>query len=289
MTTDNEQPLSQTPQPTAPVYRTRPAAGQPTRSTAYQRRQRITPSSATAGTTATTSGPGPVSDYYRRMQDYYRRSPRFQRVIYQNRFAPAFWTVASVISLVINVILIAILLLLGRQLFNLRTIVSEGVLGGLYTNFVKMDEASILTTVNVNSTIQVQDTIPVVFDLPLNQNTAVILTEPTTINGATIFLNGAAVPLNIILPSGTNLNIGMDMVVPVSTTVPVALNVPVNLTVPVDIPLDQTELHEPFVGLQTVVQPYNTLLAETPSSWEEIAACDHWYSRWLCKFIFGAN
>jgi hypothetical protein len=223
------------------------------------------------------------------VQDYYRRSPQLQRVVYQNRFAPAFWTVASVISLVINVILIAIILLLGRQLFNLRTIVSEGLVGGLYTNFVKMDQARILTTVNVNTNIQVQDQIPVVFDLPLNQNTEVILTQPAAINGATIFLNGAAVPLNIILPSGTGLNIGMDMVVPVSATVPVSLDVPVNLTVPVDIPLNQTELHEPFVGLQTVVQPYNTLLADTPASWEEIQACNHWYSRWLCRFVFGAN
>jgi hypothetical protein len=39
-------------------------------------------------------------------------------------------------------------------------------------------------------------------------------------------------------------------------TVPVKTTVPVTLNVPVDIPLEQTQLHEPFVGLQGVVAPY---------------------------------
>jgi hypothetical protein len=32
------------------------------------------------------------------------------------------------------------------------------------------------------------------------------------------------------------------------------------LDVPVDIPLDQTELHEPFTGLQQVVRPWYCLI-----------------------------
>lgn len=289
MTIDNEQPLSQSPQPTNPVYRRTQASGKRIRGSSNMSPRRVSPTTATTGTLVSTPRRKPVGEYYRRVREYYGRTPRLQRIVYQRRFGPAFWTVASVLSLIVNVILIAIILILGRQLFNMRTIVSEGLLGGLYTNFVKMDQAHILTSVNVSSTIQVQDQIPVVFDLPLNQNTQVVLTTPTSINGATIFLNGAAVPLNLILPSGTSLNIGMDMVVPVSATIPVALDVPVNLTVPVDIPLDQTELHDPFVGLQSVVRPYNELISETPSSWEEIEACNHWYSRWVCKIVFGTN
>ena len=294
--TENEQPSSQlqpageqTPRPIKPVYRTAQASGGQSRPTYSMRRPQTPLSTSQAELTASNPPEGQVGGYYRRVRDYYGRSPRLQRVVYQNKFAPAFWTVASVVSLVVNVILITIILILGRQLFNLRTIVSEGLVGGLYTNFVKMDQAHILTTVNVSTAIQVQDQIPVVFDLPLNQNTEVVLAEPASINGATIFLNGAAVPLNIILPTGTSLNIGMDMVVPVSTTVPVMLDVPVNLSVPIDIPLDQTELHEPFVGLQSVVAPYHTILSNTPSGWEQIEACDHWYSNWLCKFVFGEN
>jgi hypothetical protein len=42
--------------------------------------------------------------------------------------------------------------------------------------------------------------------------------------------------------------------------VPVDQKVLASLDVPVDIPLDQTELHEPFVGLQRVVQPWYCLV-----------------------------
>ena len=281
---------SQPLQATRPTVRNAQASPRRSYSTPSTRVSASTPSNNQAG--AAPRAPrslGQVDAYYRRLRNYYNRSPRLQRTVYQGKFAPAFWTVASVISLVVNVILIAVILILGRQLFNLRTIVSEGLVGGLYENFVKMDQAHIITEINVSSTIQVQDEIDVVFDLPLNQDTEVILTQATSINGATIFLNGAAVPLDIILPSGTALNIGMDMVVPVNTTIPVSLDVPVNLTVPVDIPLEETQLHEPFVGLRTVVEPYNTILSDTPSGWEQIEACDHWYSRWLCKFVFGGD
>jgi hypothetical protein len=41
----------------------------------------------------------------------------------------------------------------------------------------------------------------------------------------------------------------------------------------VDIPLNQTDLHQPFVGLQDVVKPYYNLLETLPDSWEEVF-CD---------------
>ena len=48
--------------------------------------------------------------------------------------------------------------------------------------------------------------------------------------------------------------------------IPVDAMIPVTLTVPVSIPLNETDLHQPFVGLQQVVQPYDTLLKELPVS-----------------------
>ena len=42
----------------------------------------------------------------------------------------------------------------------------------------------------------------------------------------------------------------LDLIVPVDQMIPV------NLNVKVDIPLNQTDLHKPFVGLQEVVRPY---------------------------------
>jgi len=58
----------------------------------------------------------------------------------------------------------------------------------------------------------------------------------------------------IVLPQGTNLPIVLNLIVPVAQVVPVAL------TVEVDIPLEQTQLHEPFVGLQEVVKPFYCML-----------------------------
>jgi hypothetical protein len=196
--------------------------------------------------------------------------PRVRPFLWRGRIAPAFWTVASTLSLAVNILLIVILILLGRQLFFLKQdVVSNQLVNGLYDNFVRMDEAHIRTTITVSDTIQVKDTIPVVFDLPLQQKTMVVLTKDTPVK-TTIFLNNTAVPLDLILTQGTELNIKLDMSVPVNQTIPVTLNVPINLRVPVDIPLDQTELHEPFVGLQQVVSPFRQLLGAVPDSWSEV-------------------
>lgn len=193
-----------------------------------------------------------------------------KRFFWQGKIGPAFWTIASIISLTVNVILFIILILLGSQIFKIKAIVGDQLIGGLYQSFVQMDEANIKTTIYVSDTIQVKDTIPVVFTLPLKQETAVVLTRDASIKKATVFLNGAPVPTDIVLRRGTKLNIFLDMNVPVDQVIPVVLNVPVQLTVPVDIPLDQTELHQPFVGLQEVLLPYKALLDQMPGSWGEM-------------------
>lgn len=207
-----------------------------------------------------------------------------QFLLWQGKFGPAFWTVSSLISLGVNLVLIAILILLGRKLFDLKQLVSAQLVGGLHQNFVKMDQAHIVSTITVKDTIQVKDTIPVVFNLPLNQETEVKLTKDTPVHNTTIYLNGQAVPLDLVLPKGTRLNIQLDLVVPVSQTLPVVLNVPVLLKVPVDIPLDQTQLHEPFVGLQNVVSPYQALLDAPPHSWDQTPLCQP-QSGWMCNLL----
>ncbi|HVN54045.1 MAG TPA: hypothetical protein VMT46_06915 [Anaerolineaceae bacterium] len=216
---------------------------------------------------------------------------RLQPVLWQGRVGPAFWTVASAISLLVNIILIVVLMIMGRQLFQIKQVLSNQLVGGLYTNFIKMDEARIQTNIKVNSTIPVDFdlpvnfTLPVQFDLPVKTNTTVTLTKNTPINNARVSLFGGVLtidnaPTDIVLPAGTRLPIALDIVVPVNTTVPVNTvvpvhtTVPVQLNVPVDIPLKETELHEPFVGLQQVVSPYNTLLNSSPSSWQEALCPD---------------
>jgi hypothetical protein len=216
------------------------------------------------------------------------QSIHWERVLWQGKVGPAFWNLSSVISLSVNVVLFVMLILLARELFALKQMVSNQLIGGLYENFVKMDQAHILTTIQVQDTIQVNDTMPVVFDLPLQQQTEVKLTSDTAVKNATIYLNGQAVPLDLVLKKGTRLNIALDLVVPVSQTIPVQLTVPVNLKVPVDIALDQTDLHQPFTGLQGVVYPYHELLHGLPNAWDETPLCGP-LTGWFCSLFFGAE
>ncbi|PWH12564.1 MAG: hypothetical protein DDG60_12295 [Anaerolineae bacterium] len=160
--------------------------------------------------------------------------------------AKAFFNVAGILSFIVNIILIVVLLILARELFALKAIVGDHLLGGLYKNFQLMDAAHIRTTITV------QDNIPVAFDLPISQQIVVTLTENTTIRNAIVGV--LSVPTTVTLPAGTQLPIQLNLTVPVQTVIPVTLNVPV------DIPLNQTELHQPFIGLQDVVRPFNDLL-----------------------------
>jgi hypothetical protein len=205
-------------------------------------------------------------------------------VLWRGKIGPAFWTVTGALSLVVSIALLVVLILFGRQLFALKSLVSDQLIGGLYYNFVLMDKAHITTDIQVSDTIQVDDSIPVVFDVPLSTKTTVVLTQDTPIENATIYLNGMPVPLDLTLREGTPLSIKLDLTVPVSKTVPVVLNVPVNLNVPVDIPLSETELHDPFIGLQSVVSPYYWRLVDLPDVWQDIPYCQDNYEtacRWL--------
>ena len=202
-----------------------------------------------------------------------------KQILWRGNIGPAFWNIASIVSLSVNIILIIILILVGKQLFALKNMVSYQLIGGLHQNFIKMDQARIATTVKVN------DTIPVVFDLPVQADTTVVLRKNTRIKNAIVNLSTGGLsivkaPANIVLPAGTELPISLSITVPVSTTVPVAL------TVPVDIPLNQTELHEPFVGLQSVVSPYDTMLTDLPNSWEQTPLCQPDLD-WLCSWLTG--
>ena len=142
--------------------------------------------------------------------------------LWQGKFKKALWSFSSGFSLILNFILIGLIIVLGRELFTLKKIVEDGVVGGLYYNFILMDQATISTTIEVDTTVPVQ------FDLPLSQETTVRLTRPTTIQGASVTLstgglNIVQAPTTIILPAGTELPIKLDLVVPVDTTIPITL------------------------------------------------------------------
>ncbi len=165
----------------------------------------------------------------------------------RERTRRAYWDVAAGSSLIINAILVAILLTMAFQIRNLKTTVT-GLLGGLYGNFVEMDNASITTTITVDTQV------PISFMLPIQQNADVQLTRSVSISGAQVVINSGPfsinAPANVTLPAGTNLPIALNLEIPVQATVPITLQVPIN------IPLNQTQLHTPFAGLQNAIRPF---------------------------------
>ena len=178
----------------------------------------------------------------------------------RSKFLETFWTIASIISLTVNIGVVIALLVVMQMLggpkatFSLAQDEASGLLGGLYNNFVKMDQASIKTTIHVEKEIPVQ------FSLNVSGPTDVTLSRDVAISGALVTVNTGGLNINnaranIVLPAGTVLPINIQNLV-----VPVDQKVLAVLDVPVDIPLNQTELHEPFVGLQKVVEPFYCML-----------------------------
>ena len=187
----------------------------------------------------------------------------------------ALWTITAVISMTINVVVIIILALLvqtyakNASTFELPPGISvdtpNDFLQGLYDNFQLMDEAHIKTD------IVVEDIIPVQFDLALNQQTDVVLSEDVTIYGAYVTIQTASININapatVVLPEGLVLPIVLDLIVPVDTTIPVRLNVPV------DIALEETDLHAPFAALKEVVRPLYCLVSPNAKALGGEAVC----------------
>jgi hypothetical protein len=129
---------------------------------------------------------------------------------------------------------------------------ASGLLGGLYTNFVKMDQATIATNIPVDANI------PLDIVVPVQATTQIRLAEAAVIENAHVQINTPSLTLNaravVTLPAETPLTVRLDFPLPVQDTIPVHLDVPVK------IPLNETELHEPFVGLQEVVEPWYCLI-----------------------------
>jgi len=182
-------------------------------------------------------------------------SPEYRPAPWSSRFLPAFWTIASVLSLIVNVILFALLLIAFRMLGEVRTTTEDqvsGLLGGLYENFVRMEDATISRTIPVDANIPIDIMVPI-------QNVPIRLSQPADIRDVRVVIDMPGFHLDsprtrVILPAGTPLVVNFDSPLPVQNTIPVHLDVPVN------IPLRETQLREPFQGLQQVVRPWYCLV-----------------------------
>lgn len=176
----------------------------------------------------------------------------------------AFKTFAIIFSFVMNLVLLLVLLFVAPLILPIVNDIAQPIVSGLNESFVDMSEA------NISRTIEVNDTIPINFTLPLDTETSVVLIDdvllggvPTTFNlpggGGTI--NGA---VNLVLPKGLELPVKLNLNVPVDQEIDVALSVDV------DIPLSETELGMPFNRLQSLFGPLDNLVKGLPGSPQEL-------------------
>jgi hypothetical protein len=177
-------------------------------------------------------------------------------------FWTAFRNFATLFSFIINFVLILVLLGVVQQIYMIKNGIAEPLIDGLHSNFVGLDEATIITT------IPVDDTITIDFDLTIDQETTVVLTEAVPLSANAAFaLPGGGGTINGTV--NLNLPIGLALPVQLNMTVPVVQDIPISLSVPVNIPLNQTQLHQPFVNLRDLFDPFVRALDNLPSSWEE--------------------
>ena len=79
------------------------------------------------------------------------------------KFGRFFKNFMIIFSFIVNVVLIVVVLGLVLFIFDIKNNVVTPLITGLHSSFVGLDEATI------DWTIPVRDTVPVRFDLPLNQ------------------------------------------------------------------------------------------------------------------------
>ncbi len=168
-------------------------------------------------------------------------------------FWEAFKNFAIIFSFVMNFVLLIVLLLVGFIL------VTAGP--GLFNDVVKpmvqtaVDSVNDLENASIDVTVNVSDTIPIKFRLPVSTQTNVRTTGPVPLStNATFMLPGGGGSIrgsvNIVLPQGLVLPVQLSIEVPVSQTIPIQMQIPVSIK------LKETELGEIFQRLRVeLVEP----------------------------------
>lgn len=174
----------------------------------------------------------------------------------------AFKTFAIIFSFVMNFVLLLVLLIAAPLILPIVDNVAEPLVGGLSDSFVDMSSATI------SQTIPLDTTMPISFTLPLEKETEVVIVRSVplsipaqfTLPGGGGQINGM---VNLELPAGLPLPVRLDLAVDVDQTIPVKMNVPVQ------IPLQATDLGEPFNVLRGLFEPLDRLIKGLPSTNEE--------------------
>ncbi len=175
------------------------------------------------------------------------------------RLGRYFWRFMVIFSFIVNIVLLVVVAVLLLTLFDIKRNIAQPLVGGLYSAFVGLEDATI------DWTIPVRANIPVNLDIPLKQNTIVTLTQavPLTviaqISAPALQLSNARVQLE--LPVGLQLPVSLDLNVVVDDTLPVSLDVRAV------IPLQETQLYDVAQSLQLLFEPLAVGLYNLPEDW----------------------
>ncbi len=166
-------------------------------------------------------------------------------------------------SFIVNLILVIVLIVLGLLIFEIKNQVATPLISGLHSSFVGLNEATI------DWTIPVRAQVPVRLDVPVALDTVVVLTDavPLTVS-ANITLPGVGelnnATVNLSLPAGLQLPVSLNF------TLPLDQQLPVNLDVRAVIPLNQTQLQDPFENLRLMFEPLAVGLHNLPDGFNEV-------------------
>ena len=174
----------------------------------------------------------------------------------------AFEKFAIFFSFVVTMTVVVVLLLLGFGLWRVAPSL-PGLRDGTLCPLIAQVDGLVadFDSAVITRTIQISQTIPVVFDLKVDQNTVVKLTKAVPLNrAATMVLPGGGGQINgtvsLALPNGMSLPVHLTMPVPVRQELPVRMDVLVS------IPLKETELGSVTGQLKDLLTPYTKLLSD---------------------------
>ncbi len=174
-----------------------------------------------------------------------------------SRLMQRFWTLSSIASLIMNVIVLAALIIWMRGRTGSDSAGPDSaLLAGLYANLDLMDQA------HITQTIPIRSSIPWSTSIPVQTTTNITLAHDVAIEGAHVKITTDSLnidaPAIVTLPAGTSLDVALSFDLPVQTTLPVAFDVPVNIVV------RDTDLHSALVGLKGTIKPM--LCAASPNA-----------------------
>jgi hypothetical protein len=182
-------------------------------------------------------------------------APAKQRKSRRQKFWDAAKTLTLIVSMVINLILIAAVVILANQVGSIKMTLNN-VLGQLDSAFEGLGQATI------SDTIKISQQVPVRFELPLEQDTIVTTQSPVPINTQATFSLGQFGSINGVvslqLPTGTNLPVHLKLTVPVSDSIPVVFDQPIS------IPLAEKGLGPVVAKLRAALAPIIGLVRKMP-------------------------